>query len=175
MKNRIILKFIIVFIFCNLSQIYGQTLDENKIDDFTNLKVKRTSWETLNMTYSYSAYFRISRINDNNYFDLKMMLGGKAFSIDKNQEIMFKLNNNEFVKLQNPEFTVTCTGCGAKGFNGSGAQGLKISYPLNEDDINKLKNNTVVKIRIYTNDGYVENDTKESIANKIPIALMLVE
>lgn len=175
MKKQTILTILTVIFLGTTSLTFGQTLEENKVDEFTNNTVKRTSWETLNMTMKFTAYFRVSSINDHDYFDLKLMLGGKVFSIGKDQEIMFKLDNGEFVKLPNLKFTITCTGCGAKGYSGSAAQGIKVSYPIDKEQFEKLKNNTVVKIRIYTNDGYVENDTKEKHAKKIQTALKLVE
>ena len=175
MRKQTSLTILIVIMLGTASETLGQTLEENQVDEFSNNSVKRTSWETLNMTMTFSGYFRISRINDNNYFDLKLMLGGSVFSIDKDQQIMFKLDNGEFVKLSNLEYRITCTGCGAKGFSGSSAQGIKVSYPIDKEQFEQLRNNTVVKIRIYTNDGYVEDDTKEKHAKKIPAALKLVE
>ncbi|MDJ1505206.1 hypothetical protein [Xanthocytophaga agilis] len=157
------------------SLAFSQTLEENKVDEFTNNKVKRTSWEALNMTMKFTTYFRISRINDQDYFDLKMMKGAGVFSIDKDQEIMFKLSNGEFVKLPNLRYTVTCTGCGAKGLAGSTGQGIEVSYPINKEQFEQLKNNIVVRDRIYTTDGYVEDDTKEKNAKKISEALKLIE
>src|SRR5690606_30477557 len=99
----------------------------------------------------------------------------KTFSIGKGQEIMFKLDNGEVVKLPNLEYAITCKGCGARGFGGSEGQGIEVFYMLNEEEFEKLKNNTVVKVRIYTNDGYVEEDVKEKNSKKIPIMLKLVE
>ena len=157
-------------------QIISQELVVNKIDDFTGNTVKRTSWETLNMTMKFTAYFRISKINDNYYFNLKMMLGGgSVFSIGEGQEFMFKLSNGEIIKLPNLEYAITCTGCGAKGFSGSQAQGIQVSYRIMPEQIEKLKNNPAIKIRIYTNDGYVENDLKPKYYKKVQKALSLVE
>ena len=178
MKQKTAFTILIAILLGTTSLTYGQTLEENKVDEFTDNTVKRTSWETLNMTMSFTSYFRISHINDNYYFDLKMMIGGtggKVFSIAKDQEIMFKLDNGEIVKLPNLEYTITCTGCGAKGLSGSNAQGIKVSYSINKEQFEQLKNNTIIKIRIYTNDGYIEEDTKEKHAKKIPYALKLVE
>lgn len=167
--------FLSVIIFICLSfQILGQELVENKIDDFTNNTVKRTSWETINMTMKFTAYFRISKINDNFYFDLKMMIGTGVFSIGEGQEIMFKLSDGEIIKLPNLEYAITCTGCGAKGFSGSQAQGIKVSYGITPEQIKKLKNNLAIKIRIYTNDGYVENDLKSKYYKKVQKAISLV-
>ena len=154
---------------------FGQTLETNEIDGFTNNSVKRTSWESINMTMKFTAFFRVSRINDNTYLDLKMMIGTGVFSIGKGQEFMIKLSDGSIVKLANSEFTVTCRGCGAKGLSGSDAQGIQVFYPINTEQIEQLKNGTGTELRIYTKDGYVENDMKAKNYNKIVRALSLVE
>jgi len=155
-------------------QSFAQKLEENKVDDFTNKSVKRTSWETLYTTFTANAYFRISNIDNTKYFDFKYQ-NGTVFSIDNGQELMFKLNNGDIVKVVNLNYTLTCTGCGAKGFTGSGAQGIEVSYPISDEQLKELKANKIVKVRFYTNDGYVENDIKDKAAEKIEQSLSLVE
>lgn len=179
MMKRTNLIFLTVIIFGVTSLtfgLHGQSLEENKVDEFTNNAVKRTSWELLcfSMKNNFTSYFRISRINEYNYFDLKLMIGG-IFSIDKDQEIMFKLDNEDIVKLLNLKYEVTCKGCGAIGLSGSNVQGINVSYTLDEEQFEMLKNHEVVKVRIFTNDGYVEGDTKRKHVKKIPKALELVE
>lgn len=156
-----------------ISQVFSQTLEENKVDELTNTNIQRTSWETLNMTLRFNSYFRISRINEQNYLDLKMMIG-KPFSIKEKDELMFTLSNGEFVKLLNLKDAKTCIGCGAIGFNGSIAAGIEVSYILDKEQFEKLKNNTVVKINVYTSKGYVEEKVKEKNGKKISTALSLL-
>ncbi len=175
MKINYILYLSIYFLLLLSKPIAAQTLADNKIDEFTNDTIARTSWEHLNYSMKFTAFFRITRINDNVQFDLKLMLGsGAVFAIDKDQEIMFKLDCGEFVKLQNSAYTITCTGCGAKGFAGSGAQGIKTSYFISKEELTKLRNYKVVKMRIYTTDGYLEADVKSGTAEKISKAIKLI-
>lgn len=157
-----------------LGQISAQKLVENKIDEFTENSIKRTSWERFVQTALFTSNFRISKIDDNLFFELKMM-DGSVFSIDKDQKLMFKLEDNEIVKLPNLEFKVTCEGCGAKGFAGSLAQGIQVAYLINLEQIEKLKNNNAEKIRIYTNDGYREYEMKSKNYAKVKKALSLIE
>lgn len=177
--KQVVLKIMMLFISFTTSLTLAQTLEENKVDEFTNDSVKRTSWETLNKTMSFTAFYRISRVNDNNFLELKLMINEgtklKTFSIGKEQEIMFKLENGEVVKLANLEYAITCTGCGARGFGGSTGQGIQVTYLMGKEEFDKLKNNAVVKVRIYTSDGYVEETIKEKNSKKIPIMLKLVE
>jgi hypothetical protein len=154
-------------------QSFGQKLDENKTDEFTKNSVKRTSWETLSSSSVANAHFRISLINEYETFDVKLMIN-KVFSIDKDQELMFKLANGDVVKLQNLKYTITCNGCGATGLAGSEAEGIQVVYPLAKEQIEQLKANKIVKVRIYTNDGYVEDDVKDKNAEKIIKSLQLL-
>lgn len=156
-------------------QANGQKLAENKVDDFTNNSVKRTSWETINMDMKFTAYFRLSKINDAMYFDLKMMIGGGVFAIGEDQELMFKLKDGQIVKLKNLEHTITCRGCGANGLSGSNAHGLKVSYLITAEQAGLLTDSVVEKIRIYTTDGYVEDDLNSKTNSKIQRALALIE
>jgi len=170
---------ITIFLFLH-KHSFTQTLVENKVDEFTNNKVMRTSWETLNISWKYTGYFRISQINETMYFDLKMSIAeglskGRIFSIGEGQEIMFKIESGEIIKLKNLKHEVTCIGCGAIGYAGSAGYGLSVSFLLSKENAEKLKNNKVVKIRIYTSDGYVEDDTKLKHAEKIISSLNLLK
>ncbi|MDF2432257.1 MAG: hypothetical protein JWP44_1888, partial [Mucilaginibacter sp.] len=77
---------------------FGQKLEKSKTDD----PAKRTSWETFYTTMSANAYFRISSVGDTETFDLKYQ-DGTVFSIMKDDEIIFKLDNGELIKLPNLE------------------------------------------------------------------------
>jgi len=70
---------------------HSQEVVENEVDEFTGYSIIRTSWEKLNMSMKFTAYFRISKIDEDYTFDLKMMMGGSVFSIGEGQEIMYKL------------------------------------------------------------------------------------
>jgi hypothetical protein len=167
-------KTLLLLLIITSSLAFSQTLEENKVDEFTNASVKRTSWETLNMTRKFDAYFRISKIDSIVLFDLKMILGN-VFSIDEGQEIMFKLTNDEIVKLPNLEYEITCSGCGAIGYAGSRAQGIYVKYPMKSEQIEKLMNDRVEKIRVYTNVGYVEDEFRNEDYLKFQKALTLVK
>jgi len=160
-------------LFSVIGKSFGQKLEENKTDDFTKKIVKSTSWETLYTTMTANAYFRISVNGDNEFFDLKYQ-EGKIFSIDKDEELMFKLDNGEIVKVLNLEYKITCEGCGSKGFIGRGAEGIQVSYPLDKETIEKLKGHKVVKVRINITTGFYENEVKDKNAAKITASLNLL-
>ncbi|HTK21201.1 MAG TPA: hypothetical protein VL442_16880 [Mucilaginibacter sp.] len=152
---------------------FAQKLEENKKDDFTNAAIKRTSWETLTSSLSETAYFRISQVNGSETFDLKLMLY-KIFYIGKDAELSFKLANGEIVTLKNLEYAITCKGCGAAGYSGSAAEGIQVTYPMSSEQVEKLKANKIVKVRIDTSMGYVEDDIKDKRAEKLIKSLGLL-
>jgi hypothetical protein len=170
--KKIIFALLIIF---SSVVLQAQSLEKNEVDEFTGHTVKQTSWETFNNSMSFTGYFRISKINESYFFDLKMMIGSKIFSIDQGQEFMFKLSNDEVIILKNLEYTIACKGCGAKGFAGSQGYGIQTSYVLTPDQVQALFQKDIIKVRIYTNDGYVENDLKSKNSIKIKTALSLID
>lgn len=151
----------------------SQTIAEESIDEFTGSSIKRSSWETFNQSMKFIGHFRISKIDSIFYFDLKMMRGDKVFSISEGSDLMFKLDNNEIVTVKALTTEITCTGCGAIGFNGSTGQGIQISYLLSSDQLKLLKEHKVVKVRVYTTDGYLEDEIKEKFIDRISKACAL--
>ncbi len=168
-------QFIVIIFIATLSfSLNAQKLVENKIDEFTKHTVKRTSWEDLLYSMKGNAYFRISKINDSYFFDLKYA-DGTVFSIDKNAELMLKLDNDSIFKLTNLEFTITSNGAGAIGLAGSNREGISVSYvSFNDPKFITLINHKVKKFRINTTSGYIEDEVKPKFAEKIVTAVKLV-
>lgn len=156
---------------------FGQKLVENKIDEFTKAYIKQTSWEILNpINFSNKLYaFTSFRKIDSTYFlDFKITLrNGPVFSINQGDELMFKTSDS-VISLSNSEYQISCTGCGVKGINGSGLEGVKVTYKIPANDIFYLLNNKIKKIRVYTSDGYVEDEIKDKNAEMFIKQLKLV-
>jgi hypothetical protein len=171
MNKKITFTIVILILFS--TQIKAQKIVENKIDEFTNNKIKRTSWIST-YTREYRTRFRISKINDNLYLNLKMA-NGNVFSINEGQKLMLKLSNGEIIKLHNIEYEITCTGCAAIGFVGSQAQGISVSYGMTQKEMTQIGNQDILKIRIYTTTGYVEDDLKLKYSKRIKKAISLFE
>jgi len=160
-------------LFCN--QLSSQTLEQNETDESTGHKIRQTSWETLILKMKLTAYFRISRIDSFYYFDLKMTTGtDKVVAIDKDQEMVFKFENDSVLRLKNLNYAITSTLEGERGFAGSEGQGVKVRYPLSLADIDKLRNNIAIKWKIYTINGHLESNKIADTYFMIPAALKLV-
>ncbi len=167
--------FFITIFLCFTSISFAQELKVNEIDDFTNERVKITSWKTITMNMQFTAYFKIAKINDNIFFHLKLIFGSRVFSIKEDQELMFKLENGDVISLFNPKFIISCRGCGSIDINGSGMQGVHIAFPMPYQKSVMLEDNVIEKFRIYTSKGYIENWLKPKNDKKIKKALALVE
>jgi len=155
--------------------ILAQTIEEDKIDEFTKNSIKRTSWETLtnpSFNGNFASYVRISKINSTFYLNFKMWNNG-IFSILKDDNLFFKLKNDSIVTLFANESTISCRGCGSKGMAGSDAFGVKVNFNLDSKDIELLKGSEIEKIRIYTTGGYLEKAVKERFSEVIKKELML--
>jgi hypothetical protein len=172
MKKKTLL-ILIILVNITLRSI-AQKLEENKKDDFTNDSIKHTSWETFCSSFTINSHFRMSQINNQKTFDVKIMLD-KMFFIDEDAKMMLKLASGEVVTLQNLKAAKTCSGCGAIGFRGSEAPGIEVVYPMTKEDVEKLKANKVVKVRIYTSLGYLEEDVKDKNSEKIGKSLTLLD
>jgi hypothetical protein len=174
-------KYFMLFVFVFVSSYsFCQKIEENTVDEFTGNIVKRTSWETLIKTHSFTVntimLYSISKIKDMVYLNVKMILTpDRVFSVAKDQELMMKLETGEVVKLSNLESAISCTGCGAYGFSGSGQLGVTLSYSVNAEQFTILLKNKIVKIRIYASDGYVEEEAKNKEVVKFQKALALIQ
>jgi hypothetical protein len=170
------MKYLIGLLFLSLSfVIKAQTIKENTIDEFTKKKVMRTSWDLICRSVKLTAYTSVSKINDDIFISLKLMPGLGVFSISEGDEFLLKLANDSIVKLKCLKYTISCIGCGAIGFMGSGTQGISVDYPISVEQYNRLLDDKINKIRIYTSNGYIESGIKEKFAEVFKKQLTLIK
>lgn len=156
----------------------AQTIDENKTDEFTGARIASTSWEWLNYGGKATLYQRVRIVNGQIALHVKYMVaGGKygvVFSIRDDDPFMLKLENDTIIKLYPVKGEVSCRGCGAIGLSGSSAWGTHTVYDLNEEQLELLIENPIVKTRMYTRDGYYEMDVNKNRTNYVSNALKLL-
>lgn len=165
--------FIVFIVFINYS--YGQSLAENKIDEFTKNKVIRTSWEPFCRNPKLLSYISTSRINNDIFLSLKFMGNTGIFSVNEGNEMMLKLSNDSIISLRALKYAISCRGCGSVTIVGTDLQGVNVDYKINEKQFSDLLANKVIKIRIYTADGYFESDIKEKFAQTFIKELELIK
>lgn len=175
--KKIILLMLLIPCFC-----FGQKIEENKYDEFTDNSVMRTSWEDLCtenhvLKSSFNMFYRISRINDHYYFDVKLGLDN-VFSISDKDMLMLKLENDFIIKLENTKYKISEKG-GA--FTGKFSQqymapkqGVYIHYMISKEQLDLISKYSLTKIRVYTTDGYYEKDVKMKNYNKFKKSIGLI-
>lgn len=166
-KSIAILRHLYIALFVLISgNISAQKIAEDYVDEFTNHKYRRTSWERFVSKRDMGAFVRFSEKDGALYFEFKTMLM-VVFSLDKGNNVRFMLDNKEIIELENTEYTVSCKGCGSIGLSGSALYGVHMRYPIKREFLEKLKAHKVQKIRVYTTDGYYEAIIKEKHAQKL--------
>ena len=168
---------LILFIGLCVSKTQAQELKEDKIDPFTKSSVKRTSWEAMTQTGKSYTFFRVSKLDSLLYLDLKLMLPNRSkfFTIGEGMKLLFILENDSVITLSTLNNKAACRGCGARGFGGSSALGIETSYAVYPELILPLKAGAVKKMRVYTSEGFIDEDIPGKRSRLITDLLLLVE
>jgi hypothetical protein len=174
--RNLVLSLLSLFIFS--LNVNAQSLVDDKTDEFTKKRIKRTSWEIL---YRHSGlknptniFYNISNVDSVYALNLKIMLGS-VFSIDENDELMIKLANDSIITLHNYRFTISNAGGGSIGYWGSAMQGLSVLYEIDKNEYNILKSIEIYKIRIMLNESQIEMEISENNSKTFMKALSLVK
>lgn len=169
------MKFILFLLIFLPFSITAQRLVENKVDDFTKKAVKKTSWETICRKGSFWTYAQASKVDSFRYLRFKIMSNYDVYSVNENDELMLKLDNDSIITLKCLKYTISCRGCGSIGLVGSAAPGIEVIFSLNDPEYETLLHRKVVKMRLYTSKGYMEADMKESLSDVLIKELQLIK
>ena len=159
MKKMFLLLFISLSGVCNAQEYLRYQFAENRIDEASHDTIKRTYWqvfERAGLSRKLNTFYRISDINGSRSLDLKIIEGGSTFVVARNAELRIVLGNGNILILHNSVYKVSCPGCGARGYGGSAAQGVMLSFLLDNSAIHTLQRNYVAKIGINTGEDYLE-------------------
>lgn len=163
--KKIILSLLLVL---STQLMYGQEIVKNETDEFTGASLVRTSWEKLNWGETLLSYVSFGKVDDTYLLILKVMLRyGKVFSVDKGQVIYIKFSDDEILKLYNSEYQISSAGAGAVGITGSAVQGVMLTYVIDEEKLQKLKEKIIIKVRVNTTNGFGESKVKTKRAKKL--------
>lgn len=166
-----------LFIFIS-STTLGQHLITNSTDEFTGKKIKETSIENLAQPFKMSGFtykFSFKKVNDNLYLNLRIMsLSNSVFAIKDGEVLMLKISDT-VLKLSNSDYVISKKGgSGAPGLSSSTCEGVSLYFPLTSESVDLLKSKPIVKIRLYTTDGFTEQEIKDVADKKVKNALALV-
>ena len=171
-------KLILVILFIvSVNISFGQKLTKDETDDFTGSSIKETSWETFSKKSSFYSYTSFQKIDDRIFLKLKMVINGgrDAYYVDEGQVLFLRMDDEDIIKLNNPKSRRSSIGEGATWLAWSGVFGIELRFKIESEILKKLKTKLVSKIRIYTDDGYVESKVKEKQAKKFRKLIPLIE
>jgi len=150
----------------------SQKIKTNETDEFTGKTVIETSWDMIAIL-KYNFFSRVSQIDDTRFLEIKCQTG--ICTVREDHDLMLKLDNGEVITLNPISSEVSCRGCGAKGLSGSEMYGVQLSFVLSPVQYTQLMTRKLVKIRLYTNDGYCESKVPSARAPKLQKQLKLVQ
>lgn len=154
----------------------SQKIEKNVKDDMTGDKIIQTDYSYFKKGFNDWSFYRFNSINKKIYFDIKISLGSKVFSIREGMELIFKFENDSIIKLKSPVSEISSRGQASIGLMGSGLPGVSIGYPINQEILYKFQNWRIKKVRVYTSEGFeeweVSDDYKGGIQER---AFLLLE
>ncbi|WP_167596580.1 hypothetical protein [Leeuwenhoekiella sp. ZYFB001] len=177
MKKNLFISTILIFL---IQFVAAQKIIENKVDEFTGDKIIKTNSNTLISKGSSwlqnksTVNYGFVKINGTIQLNIKMVLnGGKVFSINDDNKIIFLYENGNKSEYYPIESVVAGQGDAASGLWGSGLWGVD-AYFYSESGFSDLLKNKISKVRIYTDEGYLEDDIKSKLDREIKETLELI-
>lgn len=171
------MKLLLPLLILICSTAFGQHLVTNSTDEFTGKKIKETSVENLAQPFKMGGFaykFSFKRVNDNMYFNLRVMsLSNSVFAIKDGEVLMLKTADT-VLKLSNTDYAISKKGGAGSGVFSSGSEGVSLYFPFNNEMVEMIKNKPIIKLRLYTTDGFSEQDIREAAAKKVKDALALI-
>jgi hypothetical protein len=171
------MKHFIPLLFLSLS-VHAQKVITDKKDEFTGNIVRETSVEKLAHPVKMSGFaynFSAKKVNGHYFLDLRMMsLNKQVFAIRKESKLMLLLKNDSVITLLASDFEVSGKGKAGSGLSAQNAEGLRMNYPISEEEIAMILRSDIHKIRVYTSDGYTEQEIKEAGSEKVKKAFGLL-
>lgn len=135
---------------------------KNEVDEFTGLKVKET--EDASLYYTLFGQMKVSfRAIDDNYYLKLYFSSSSIWSISEGSELMLKLQDSSIVSVKCVERVVA-------DYIVSGSSTLwygYIKFNITKADLINLGTKDLLKLRLYTTDGYIEKDIKAAKTQSI--------
>jgi hypothetical protein len=142
MKNTFLFIFILLF---SYTVGNAQELDVNKVDEITKEKLKETSWETIKWSKEVCSFFRVTKKNESENFELRLLVEGGSYSVNKGQEAVFTFDNGTTITLKSDNSSTI------------------------------LEASMIKKIKVNTSIAVIDFEIKDTFAKNIIKALKLVD
>ncbi len=127
----------------------------NEVDDMTGTFVAETQSKMLFYVFGGDKiYFNFKNIDGNYYLNLDISRHSR-FSISEGNSLLIKLSNDEIIDLKFLHTEVSRLEYYSQYIS---TYSLSNVVSLTKENLTKLTNNKITKIRVYGNDGYFENE-----------------
>lgn len=165
--------FTIIFLLCMIGTVNAQKIATNEVDKFTKHKIIETSMEKLYtknpMAMGYSNFFScaIRKVNDHYSMPATILMDDIVKYVE-DSGVTFLLSNDETVTLR-----TNYTGIGGEKF-GQGYL-FSTSFSLSQSDVNLLRHNDIISIRVSYMGGHFDYDIKSKKQGVVAKMLKLVD
>lgn len=138
--------------------------EKNEVDEFTKNKILVVKGSEIFKTSMFTGlYFQISKINETKFITFSLT-SGSVFVLEKGEnKIMLKTKDEQIINIGFDETLVSEIVTGSIGIMCYCHQRVL----LNDNLLYKLKNVEIIKVRIYTKDGYIEKEVKNKHSKNI--------
>ena len=125
-----------------------------EVDEFTKDTLLSTDWFTYNKpTWKTGNITYVRLVADNNITALGFkVVTGEVASISETDKLYLMFDDESILELQNAEYQITDFGAGSINILGSGAMGFNLLFILDEEQMNKICSNEIMKYRLDTSD-----------------------
>lgn len=138
---------------------------KNEVDKFTNKTILETKTDAFGISgigMGFSSSYSLYKSDDNKYIKFMFTTTGSVFAISKGEGVMLKLQNGDVVTLDFLESVVSDISHNTA--MKSSVKKITTLVPITDQNIEKFNNSLVTDIRVYTTDGYVDDEVKEKRA-----------
>jgi len=171
--KKIIIALILVFTTFGFSQNCKYKI--NEVDEFTKNKILETKREAFTMSgigFGFSTNYSFKKINNTRY--LKLYVSSPSiFTLRQGEEIILKTESDNTISLKFLETIIPKSSYNSQLNNTTWYEDVLI--PISDDNYQRLLTETILKLRIYTGDGYIDDDIKEKRAKKFKENLKCIE
>lgn len=147
----------------------------NEVDEFTKHKILETKegiFTISGMGLGFSVGYSLLKINDQRILKFNVV-SPSIFTLQKGSEIMFKTDAENTINLIFPE-SVIANGLYNNALKATHWSG-SIQIYLTEENYQRLLNEKLLKLRIYTSAGYIDDDINTKRDNKFKEQLKCIK
>ena len=166
--NKILLVLLILLPIISLSQKCNY--EKDKIDENSNLIVKRTSSVTLCKVNNYPFNIKSQQIGERKYLKLRYFKYNN-FSITEGSKLIFYTENNGKIMIDPLEIKKKKTESSA----GFATTSSLIVFQLTNDEFNFLIDYPIIEIGFYSNTGITKKEIKAKQQNVIQNLLKCIQ